>query len=127
MDRATARFDGHSTIFSPVLILHQHSRARDIMPDNQPTSVQKPATQVPIGVVVEVRQSDTSAQQPMTPASNFEQQAHEATPGLIAEFIDFLKHSKKWWLTPIIIVLLLIAVLIVLSSSVVAPFIYPFF
>ena len=62
-----------------------------------------------------------------TPATDFEQQANEATPGLIAEFIDFLIHSKKWWLTPIIIVLLLIAALIVLSSSVVAPFIYPFF
>jgi len=60
-------------------------------------------------------------------ANDFERQAAEAEPGLIAEFVDFLKHSKKWWLTPIIVVLLLIGLLIVLSSSVAAPFIYTLF
>ena len=40
--------------------------------------------------------------------SNFEQQANQAELGIVAEFVDFLKHSKKWWLTPIIVVLLLI-------------------
>lgn len=71
--------------------------------------------------------ADQSQPPTNTPPSDFERQAEEASPGLIAEFVDFLKTSKKWWLTPIIVVLLLIAVLIVLSSSVVAPFIYPFF
>lgn len=59
--------------------------------------------------------------------SNFERQAEEAAPGLITEFIDFLKTSKKWWLTPIIVVLLLIGVLIILSSTAAAPFIYTLF
>lgn len=58
------------------------------------------------------------------PSNDFERQASEAEPGLLAEFVDFLKHSKKWWLTPIILVLLLIGVLLVLTSSVAAPFIY---
>ena len=62
-----------------------------------------------------------------TPPSEFERQAEEASPGLIAEFIDFLMTSKKWWLTPIIAVLLLIGALIILSGTVVAPFIYPLF
>lgn len=62
-----------------------------------------------------------------TPPTNFEQQANEAELGLVAEFVDFLKHSKKWWLTPIIVVLLLIGGLILLSGSVAAPFIYSLF
>ena len=69
------------------------------------------------------KQASTNKPQP----SSFEQQANEVEPGLIAEFVDFLKHSKKWWLTPIIIVLLLIGGLILLSGSVAAPFIYSLF
>lgn len=77
------------------------------MPDNKPNSELQPAANAP--------------------ASDFEQQAQEATPGLIAEFIDFLIHSKKWWLTPIIVVLLLIGALIILSGTAAAPFIYTLF
>lgn len=62
-----------------------------------------------------------------TPPNDFERQASEAPPGLIAEFIDFLMHSKKWWLTPIIVVLLLIGLLIFLSGTAAAPFIYTLF
>ena len=71
--------------------------------------------------------SDKSQPSSNAPPSDFERQAEEASPGLIAEFVDFLITSKKWWLTPILAVLLLIGVLILLSSSVVAPFIYPLF
>ena len=67
------------------------------------------------------------SQPPTNTPSDFERQAEEAPPGLVAEFIDFLKTSKKWWLTPIIVVLLLIGVLIILSGTVIAPFIYPLF
>jgi len=60
--------------------------------------------------------------------SDFEQQAEERPPGLIAEFWEFLIHNKRWWLIPIVLVLLLIGVLILLSgSSAIAPFIYPLF
>ena len=71
--------------------------------------------------------SDKSQPPTNTPPSDFERQAEEAAPGLIAEFIDFLKTSKKWWLTPIIVVLLLIGVLVFLLASPIAPFIYPLF
>jgi hypothetical protein len=71
--------------------------------------------------------SNKPQQVPPTPSNDFERQASAASTGLIAEFVDFLIHSKKWWLTPIIVVLLLIGLLIVLSSSVAAPFIYTLF
>ena len=48
--------------------------------------------------------------------------------GIIKEFLDFLKHRKKWWLTPIVVFLLLLGILIVLSEgSALAPFIYTLF
>ncbi|WP_299462353.1 DUF5989 family protein [uncultured Gimesia sp.] len=47
------------------------------------------------------------------------------SPGILAEFWDFLCHNKKWWLAPIIIALLLIGLLILISGSAIAPFIYP--
>ena len=47
---------------------------------------------------------------------------------ILAEFWEFLKERKKYWLLPIIIVLALFGVLIVLSQgSAVAPFIYTIF
>jgi hypothetical protein len=47
---------------------------------------------------------------------------------ILAEFWDFLKHRKKWWLTPIVVVLVLLGALIVVSQgSAVAPFIYTLF
>jgi hypothetical protein len=47
---------------------------------------------------------------------------------ILAEFWDFMKHSKKWWLTPIIIFLVLFGMLIVLTEgSALAPFIYTLF
>ena len=58
---------------------------------------------------------------------DFAAQADQAPPGLVAEFLDFLLHNKKWWLTPIIIVLLLLGILMVFGGSVAAPFLYPFF
>ena len=67
------------------------------------------------------------SQPPTNTPSDFERQSEEAPPGLIAEFFDFLKTSKKWWLTPIIVVLLLIGVLIILSGTAAAPFIYTLF
>ncbi|MFO0869364.1 MAG: DUF5989 family protein [Pirellulales bacterium] len=51
----------------------------------------------------------------------------EPAPGLLADFWDFLRHNKKWWLTPILLALLLVAALVFLSASPLAPFIYPLF
>jgi hypothetical protein len=47
---------------------------------------------------------------------------------IFAEFWEFLKVRKKWWLTPIIVFLVLLGSLIVLTQgSAVAPFIYTLF
>lgn len=64
---------------------------------------------------------------PEQPAGDFARQAEEKPPGLIAEFVDFLIHNKKWWLTPIILVLLLLSLLVIFSSGPAAPFIYQIF
>jgi hypothetical protein len=55
---------------------------------------------------------------------DFDRAARSTTPSLLAEFVDFLRHNKKWWLLPILLVLLLFGVLIFLSGTGVAPFIY---
>lgn len=46
-------------------------------------------------------------------------------PGLLAEFWQFLKHNKKWWLVPLLLALLLLGLLVVLSGTGLTPFIYP--
>jgi hypothetical protein len=47
---------------------------------------------------------------------------------ILAEFWDFIKVRKKWWLAPIIIFLVLLSLLIVLTEgSALAPFIYTLF
>jgi hypothetical protein len=55
---------------------------------------------------------------------DFDRAARGTAPSLLAEFVDFLRHNKKWWLLPILLVLLLFGVLIFLSGTGVAPFIY---
>ena len=67
--------------------------------------------------------TDTDEQQRQ--AAEFQKQADQAPPGLVAEFVDFLLHNKKWWLAPIILVLLLLGLLVILGGSGVLPFIYP--
>ncbi len=49
-------------------------------------------------------------------------------PGLFAEFWDFLKHEKKWWLLPLVFVLVALGLLLIFAqTSPLAPFIYPLF
>jgi hypothetical protein len=57
----------------------------------------------------------------------FRRELEEEQPGVVREFVDFLRHNKKWWLTPIVVVLLLVTLLIVLGGSAAAPFIYTLF
>lgn len=48
--------------------------------------------------------------------------------GILAEFWDFLRVRKKWWLGPIVVILLLLSILIVMTQgSAIAPFIYTIF
>ncbi len=58
---------------------------------------------------------------------DFLTEAESQSPSIVAEFVDFLRYNKKWWLTPIIIVLLILGAFVLLSSSAVAPFIYTLF
>jgi len=60
-------------------------------------------------------------------AESFEQLAHESDPGLVREFVDFLKQNKKWWLAPILIVTLLLTLLVFLAASPASTFIYTLF
>jgi hypothetical protein len=60
-----------------------------------------------------------------TPGDEFRRLAETRQPGLLAEFWQFLRHNKKWWLLPILLALLLLGALVVLSSTALAPFIYP--
>jgi len=60
-------------------------------------------------------------------ATSFQQMAEEKSPSMVAEFLDFILHNKKWWLTPIIIVLLLLGLVTLLSGTGAAPFIYTLF
>ncbi|MCZ6682680.1 MAG: DUF5989 family protein [Planctomycetota bacterium] len=57
----------------------------------------------------------------------FKREAEGERIGLAAEFWDFLKYNKKWWLLPIVVVMLLIGLLVAIGSSAAAPFIYPLF
>jgi hypothetical protein len=60
--------------------------------------------------------------------SDFERlAAKNRRSNIVAEFWDFLRHNKKWWLLPILIVLLAMGTLLIAVSSPLAPFIYPFF
>ena len=47
---------------------------------------------------------------------------------VLAEFWEFLRYNKKYWLLPIVLVLVLVGALLVFAQgSAVAPFIYTLF
>ncbi|MFP4476608.1 MAG: DUF5989 family protein [Desulfatibacillaceae bacterium] len=51
-----------------------------------------------------------------------------ANDSLIVEFLEFLKHRKRYWLLPIVMVLAVLGGLIFFAeSSSVAPFVYTIF
>lgn len=59
--------------------------------------------------------------------SEFEREAGSAQGGLVAEFADYLRQNKKWWITPIVVVLLMVGALVIFGGSAAAPFIYTLF
>ncbi len=58
---------------------------------------------------------------------DFAAQAAAQRSGLVAEFVDFLKDNKKWWLAPIILSILALGLLVMLGGTAAAPFIYTLF
>jgi Family of unknown function (DUF5989) len=63
--------------------------------------------------------------EPERSSDAFRDQADAPQVGLLAEFWQFLKHNKKWWLLPILVALVLLGILVILSGTALAPFIYP--
>jgi hypothetical protein len=73
--------------------------------------------------------SDTpeKPQETNTP-NDFAAQASEGeSASLAAEFLEFLKDNKKWWLAPIILSVLGLGALVLLGGTAAAPFIYTLF
>ena len=70
---------------------------------------------------------EDSSSKPSESGEQFASQVEGESPGIVREFVDFLRYNKKWWLTPIILVLLLVGLLVVFGSSPAAPFIYTLF
>ena len=64
---------------------------------------------------------------PATPGETFENQAEAKDASLAGELLDFLRHTRKWWLAPILLLLFLVGLLVALGGSVAAPFIYALF
>ena len=47
---------------------------------------------------------------------------------IVAEYLEFLRTGKKWWILPIAVLLVLLGALLVLTQgSALAPFIYALF
>lgn len=59
--------------------------------------------------------------------SDLENMADSSEPSLVAEFVEFLRDNKKWWLIPILIILAVCGLAAFLSTTAVAPFIYALF
>jgi len=60
-------------------------------------------------------------------SKEFSELAGQKRNSIIAEFWEFLKYNKKWWLIPILIVLLILCLFVLLGGTAIAPFIYPLF
>ena len=70
----------------------------------------------------------TNSPQTNSPQTNrFADEAGLESPGLLREFLAFLRYNTKWWLLPIVAVLLLLSVLVMLGGTAFAPFIYTLF
>ena len=61
------------------------------------------------------------------PRNLFAEQGSLDRTSLAGEFVEFLKHNKKWWLLPILVVLVLVGALLVVGGSAAAPFVYTMF
>jgi hypothetical protein len=60
--------------------------------------------------------------------SDFERAtSSEQRANFLADFWDFLRSNKKWWLLPILTILVLFGLLMLLSGTAAAPFIYTLF
>ena len=68
--------------------------------------------------------ADTS---PTRLSDEFQHEVDSAPSGLLREYVDFLRHNKKWWLAPIFLALLVAGAAVITSGTAAAPFIYALF
>ena len=61
------------------------------------------------------------------PTQEFQQAGRQAPPGVLAEFLLFLRTNKKFWLFPLLAALLLLGLVAILGGTAAAPFIYSLF
>jgi hypothetical protein len=61
------------------------------------------------------------------PTQEFQQAGRQAPPGVLAEFLLFLRANKKFWLFPLLAALLLLGLVAILGGTAAAPFIYSLF
>jgi hypothetical protein len=54
-------------------------------------------------------------------------EAQNGEKGFFAEFWEFLRHNKKYWMIPILLALLAAGLLILFSGAASVPFIYTLF
>lgn len=59
--------------------------------------------------------------------SALEEAADRGQPGLVAEFVRFLREEKKWWLVPILVAVAILGALALAAATGAAPFIYTLF
>lgn len=57
----------------------------------------------------------------------FEQAGKAESPGIVREFLGFLRENKKFWLLPLLAALFLLGLFVVLGGTAAAPFIYTLF
>lgn len=55
------------------------------------------------------------------------EKAARGQSGVLSDWFQFLRETKKWWLAPILVCMLLFGVLVFLSGTAAAPFIYTLF
>ena len=60
-------------------------------------------------------------------SQEFTRQAQQPQTSFLGEYVQWLRHNKKWWFAPILLGLFLMGFFIFLSSTPVAPFIYALF
>lgn len=62
------------------------------------------------------------------PNNEFEKLSQEhQNMSLFEEFLDMLKHNKKYWMIPLVLMLLGFGIILILGSTGAAPFIYTLF
>lgn len=75
----------------------------------------------------DVVNSEPESESVETDAGRIRRESETAEPSLLADFVDFLRTHKKWWLVPLLLSLAVIGLLAAVGGSPLGPFIYPMF